>query len=140
MLFLAIYLTRRERLLKLQSLLAIVNDEGVQVTRTSDLELVLFTVLLDTDSYRERATCQLELKLNDNVIKLLTGSVLSTSDFEEMLDVQNLLRLKKNHTQKSYQYQVLHSTNPSINRVGFGRLDGFNDACIPLPLNEFIPC
>ena len=61
--------SRRKRLLKLQSLLTIVDNESVQVARTSDLELVLLTVLLNTSG----------------------ASVLSTSDFEEILDVQNLL-------------------------------------------------
>ena len=43
----AILLTRRERLLKLGSLRLVLDNEGVEVARASDLELDRVSVLLD---------------------------------------------------------------------------------------------
>jgi hypothetical protein len=42
--------TRGERLTELLSLLGILDDQGVEVTRASDLELDIVSVLLDASS------------------------------------------------------------------------------------------
>ena len=48
-----ITLTRGERLLELLGLGGIVDDEGVQVTGATDLELDLAAVILDAAGYRK---------------------------------------------------------------------------------------
>jgi hypothetical protein len=65
--------SRRKRLSKLGSLCLILDNKSVKITRTSNLELGRISVLLDASGL----------------------SVLSTGNFEELLNILNLLRLYK---------------------------------------------
>jgi hypothetical protein len=64
-------LTRRKRLSKLIGLGLILDNKSVEVTRTSDLELDIISVLLDASRL----------------------GILSTGNFKKFLNILNLLRL-----------------------------------------------
>ena len=70
-------LTRRERLLELGGLLSVVNDEGVEEARASDLKLGLGLAVLDVP------------------LDTSSSGVLAARNLEEVLDVGNLLGLLK---------------------------------------------
>jgi hypothetical protein len=81
-------------LLKLASLGLVLDDKSVKVARTSNLELDTVRVLLDASGYFQMGLTFSPLSFSLFLKYIIhTLGVLSTGNFEELLDILNLLGL-----------------------------------------------